>query len=120
MGWMEVAEVQPYYCEGIIHLTALFETNILDWADEQLIIDISADKYEKLKQWYTNTYTDLAKHYLDKKDATQFLNRFAKKDGKYFMPINPKAHSFVKYYFKRYQEIGQELDTLDSKENYIK
>lgn len=35
------------------------------------------------------------------------------------MPNNPKINSFVKYYFKRYQEIGQELDTLDSKENYI-
>jgi hypothetical protein len=120
IAWMEVDEVQPYYCEGLIHLTALFETKILDWADEELIIDISSVKYENLKQWYVKTYTDLAKHYLDKKDATQFLNRFAKKDGKYFMPINPKINSFVKYYFKRYQEIGQELDTVDSKENYIK
>ncbi|WP_320033519.1 invasion protein CiaB [Halarcobacter sp.] len=119
IGWMEVDEVQPYYCEGLIHLNALFDTKILDWAEEELTIDISAVKYEKLKEWYINTYTDLAKHYLDKKDATEFLNRFAKRDGKYFMPNNPKINSFVKYYFKRYQEIGQELDTQDSKENYI-
>jgi len=119
IGWMEVDEVQPYYCEGLIHLNALFDTKILNWAEEELTIDISAVKYEKLKEWYINTYTDLAKHYLDKKDATEFLNRFVKKDGKYFMPNNPKINSFVKYYFKRYQEIGQELDTQDSKENYI-
>ncbi|XOB63371.1 invasion protein CiaB [Campylobacterota bacterium DY0563] len=119
IGWMEVDEVQPYYCEGLIHLNALFDTKILNWGEEELTIDISAVKYEKLKEWYINTYTDLAKHYLDKKDATEFLNRFVKKDGKYFMPNNPKINSFVKYYFKRYQEIGQELDTQDSKENYI-
>ncbi|WP_321468189.1 invasion protein CiaB [Halarcobacter sp.] len=119
IGWMEVDEVQPYYCEGLIHLNALFDTKILNWGEEELTIDISAVKYERLKEWYINTYTDLAKHYLDKKDATEFLNRFIKKDGKYFMPNNPKINSFVKYYFRRYQEIGQELDTQDSKENYI-
>ena len=120
IGWMEVDEVQPYYCEGLIHLNALFDTKILDWANGDLIIDISSIKYENLKEWYVKTYSDLAKHYLDKKDATEFLNRFVKKDGKYFMPINQKINSFVKHYFKRYQEIGQELDTEDSKENYIK
>ncbi|QKF81562.1 invasion protein CiaB [Halarcobacter ebronensis] len=120
IGWMEVDEVQPYYCEGLIHLTALFETKILNWGDEELTLDISSVKYERLKEWYIKTYTELANHYLDKKDATEFLTRFAKKDGKYFMPVNHKLHSFVKYYFKRYQEIGQELDTKDSKENYIK
>lgn len=79
IGWMEVDEVQPYYCEGLIHLTALFETKILNFEDEELIIDMSSTKYDKLKQWYINTYTTLAIHYLDKKDATIFLNNFAEK-----------------------------------------
>ncbi|MFA9240505.1 MAG: invasion protein CiaB, partial [Candidatus Paceibacteria bacterium] len=26
IGWMEVDEVQPYYCEGLIHLNGLFDT----------------------------------------------------------------------------------------------
>ena len=120
IGWMEVDEVQPYYCEGLIHLTALFDTKILSWSEEELTIDISSIKYERLKEWYIKVYTELAQHYLDKKDATEFLTKFAKKDGKYFMPINQRLNSFVKYYFKKYQEIGQELDTKDSKENYIK
>ncbi|PLY07659.1 MAG: CiaB protein [Arcobacter sp.] len=120
IGWMEVDEVQPYYCEGLIHLNALFDSKILDWREEELIIDISVNKYDSLKKWYIETYTNLAKHYLDKKDATEFLNQFAIKEDKYFMPINTKINSFVKYYFKRYQEIGQELDTEDKKENYKK
>jgi hypothetical protein len=122
IGWMEVDEVQPYYCEGLIHLSGLFDTGVLSWdvENKKLDIDISDEKYEELKKWYVVNYTALAKHYLDKKDATQFLNRYATKSGKYFMPNDKTINEFVKYYFKRYQEIGQELDTVDKKENYIK
>jgi hypothetical protein len=122
IGWMEVDEVQPYYCEGLIHLNGLFDTAVLTWDNEnkKLNIDLSEEKYEALKAWYIENYTALAKHYLDKIDATQFLNRYATKTEKYFMPNNEKINSFVKYYFKRYQEIGQELDTVDKKSNYEK
>ncbi|WP_375723347.1 invasion protein CiaB [Arcobacter sp. KX21116] len=120
MGWMEVDEVQPYYCEGLIHLNGLFDSQVLSWENEKLSIDLSDEKFDRLKTWYIKTYTDLAKHYLDKKDATQFLNNFAKKDGKYFMPIDENINDFVKYYFARYKDIGQELDTSDKKSNYIK
>lgn len=120
MGWMEVDEVQPYYCEGLIHLDGLFDSKILDWDGEKLNINLSQEKFQNLKQWYIQTYTSLATHYLDKKDASEFLNQYAIKEEKYFMPVNKKIHSFVKHYFKRYQEIGQELDTEDKKENYIK
>ena len=36
------------------------------------------------------------------------------------MPNDENINSFVKYYFKRYQEIGQEIDDLDKKSNYVK
>ena len=88
--------------------------------NEKLNIDLSDCKYEELKKWYIQTYSALAKHYLDKKDASLFLNKYAVKEDKYFMPVNKNINSFVKSYFKRYQEIGQELDTVDKKENYIK
>ena len=122
ISWMEVDEVQPYYCEGLIHLCGLFESDVLAWNDEnkKLNIDISNKKFEALKIWYITNYTALAKHYLEKCDATEFLNRYATKKEKYFMPNDEVINSFVKYYFKRYQEIGQELDTEDKKENYIK
>ncbi|WP_419671609.1 hypothetical protein [Aliarcobacter butzleri] len=73
IGWMEVDEVQPYYCEGLIHLNGLFESGVLSWDDEnkKLNIDISDSKFEALKSWYITNYTALAKHYLDKIDATQ-------------------------------------------------
>jgi hypothetical protein len=122
IGWMEVDEVQPYYCEGLIHLNGLFKSDVLSWdnKNKKLTIDISNEKYEVLKAWYIENYTALAKHYLDKVDATEFLNIYATKTEKYFMPNDENINSFVKYYFKRYQEIGQEIDDLDKKSNYIK
>ncbi|MDX3960384.1 invasion protein CiaB [Aliarcobacter skirrowii] len=122
ISWMEVDEVQPYYCEGLIHLAGLFESGVLSWSDEnkKLDINIEEERYQNLKMWYIENYTKLAKHYLDKLDATIFLNFYATKDGKYFMPNDKNINAFVKYYFKRYQEIGQEIDTEDKKSNYIK
>ncbi|MDX4039972.1 invasion protein CiaB [Aliarcobacter skirrowii] len=122
ISWMEVDEVQPYYCEGLIHLAGLFESGVLSWSDENKKLDINMSEvnYQNLKMWYIENYTKLAKHYLDKLDATIFLNLYATKDGKYFMPNDKNINAFVKYYFKRYQEIGQEIDTEDKKSNYIK
>ncbi|MGB5868298.1 MAG: invasion protein CiaB, partial [Arcobacteraceae bacterium] len=121
IGWMEVDEVQPYYCEGMIHLFGLFETQVLSWdiENKKLSIDTSNTKIENLKQWYVDTYTKLAIHYLEKKDATLFLQNYAIKKNNKFTSSNETIDNFIQYYFKRYQEIGQELDTTDSKENYL-
>ena len=118
IGWMEVDEVQPYYCEGLIHLNGLFTTKVLTWNDNKLTINTSNSKVKDLKQWYINTYSSLANHYLEKKDALVWLNTYASKEDKYFLPNDTNIKDFVLYYFKRYQEIGQELDSNDNKNNY--
>ena len=117
----EVNEVQPYYCEGLIHLVGLFETNILAWNDndKKLTISQSKQNISYLKKWYIDTYSKLAKHYLDKKDATIFLNNYAIKQDNYYRSTNKQINCFIKYYFNRYKEIGQELDNYDLKSNYI-
>ena len=122
IGWMEVDEVQPYYCEGLIHLFGLFETKTLVWdiTTSKLTINLDENTLEELKQWYITTYKKLASHYLAKKDATLFLKEYAIKNGKYFTSSDSTIDNFVQYYFNRYKEIGQELDTTDKKENYIK
>jgi hypothetical protein len=119
IAWMEVDEVQAYYCEGLIHLNALFTTGILTWNNTKLTIDASQKNIETLKQWYIDTYSSLGLHYLNKYDALIWLNKFATKKEKYFLPNDENIRNFVLHYFKRYQEIGQELDINDSKDNYI-
>ncbi len=119
IGWMEVDEVQPYYCEGLIHLRGMFDSGVLKWEDNKLEISRNQETIEALKQWYIDTYKSLALHYLNKKDALEFLSQYATKEGKYFLPTDSNIKNFVEYYFERYKAIGQELDTLDKKDNYI-
>jgi len=122
IAWMEVDEVLPYYCEGLIHLYGLFASGILVWnmKDQELSINTCESSIRTLKQWYIETYKQLALNYLYKRDASIFLSQYAKKDGKYFTSIDENIDNFIQYYFTRYKEIGQEIDTSDSKENYIK
>lgn len=119
IAWMEVDEVQPYYCEGLIHLSGLFETKMISFNGKSLDIDMSEEKIKILKEWYIKTYTSLANHYMSKQDATLWLNQFAKKENKYFMPVKNEINEFVKYYFERYKAIGTKLDTSVKKEDYI-
>ncbi len=105
IAWKEVGEVEPYYCEGLIHLHILFKSGVLSFEDEKLSINL--DRYEEAKNKYKKIYTDLAEHYLSKSDATLFLENFAKKEGKYFMPVDKEVYSFVSYYYELYKEIGR-------------
>ena len=106
IAWMQTGEVEPYYCEGLIHLDILFQSGVLDF-DKSLSIDFSESAYQNTTKLYKERYNELTKHYLDKKDATEFLNRFAKKEGNYFLPVDKKVRSFVDYYWNLYKEIGR-------------
>ncbi len=118
IAWKETGEVEPYYCEGLIHLSGLFESGVLKF-NSKLEIDMSDDSYEKIKAWYLQTYKELASHYLAKKPASEFLFRYAKKDGKYFMPINDELRYFVNYYWNLHQDMGQIIDDSSDKEAWI-
>lgn len=121
IGWMEVDEVQPYYCEGLIHLNGLFTSGVLSFDEEKkkLAIDTSGMKIKLLKDWYISVYSSLALHYLEKNDATIWLNQFATKGDKYFLPNNENLKIFVLFYFDKYKQMGTELDFSDKKENYL-
>jgi len=119
IAWKETGEVEPYYCEGLIHLSGLFETGVLKFG-KKLEIDMSDEAYERIKEWYIKTYEELATHYLAKKPANEFLYKYAKKDDKFFMPIDDKVRYFVNYYWNLHKEIGQVLDEESDKEEWIK
>jgi hypothetical protein len=118
IAWMEVDEVKPYYCEGLIHLVGLFESEVLSFYGEKLSIDNSIDGYNKVKEWYLKTYKELAVEYLNMSDASNFLYRFLEKGELNFMPKDSKIREFVEFYYSRYKEIGTQIDDSDSKENY--
>ncbi len=106
ISWMEVDEVLPYYIEGLIHLTGLFETKILHFNGTNL--EYNYDNYDKLKEWYKKTYLFEAEVYSKKEDAKVFLDKFVFKD-KNFYPKNKVVLDFVKYYYNLYKEIGGKI-----------
>ena len=111
IGWMEVGEVEPYYCEGLIHLDILFNSKVLNFEHKKLTLDISKNSYKRAKELYISTYTLLAKeYYLKQIDANEFLKKYTIKEDKYFLPKNKKIKEFVEYYYELYQSIGTQLD----------
>jgi len=106
MAWREVGEVLPYYCEGLIHLDILFGSGIITY-DTNINIDYS--RYKEMKKRYMQAYQQLAQHYIDKKDASFYLEQYTEKSDGVYLPINSQILEFVEYYYSRYKEIGQKV-----------
>ncbi|MDD3342116.1 MAG: invasion protein CiaB [Sulfurospirillaceae bacterium] len=119
IGWMKTGEVEPYYCEGLIHLAGLFDSGVLHF-DQKLTITMSHEKYEALKAWYIQTYTKLSKHYLAKKDAKDFLTLFAQKEGDFYQPVSEEIKRFVTYYWELHQSMGRDIDESVKREEWMK
>lgn len=118
IAWMKTGEVEPYYCEGLIHLTGLFETGVLSF-EEKLQIDLSLEKYEALKAWYLKIYTELLKHYLAKGDAKLFLEKFALKEEGIYLPTSHNVKAFVDYYWALHQRMGRDIDESVKREDWL-
>ena len=106
MAWREVGEVLPYYCEGLIHLDILFGSGIITY-DEQVKIDYS--KYDTMKERYQEVYKSLAQHYIDKEDASVYLEQYTQKSSGVYLPVDTTILNFVETYYNRYKEIGQQV-----------
>jgi len=119
ISWKNEESFKPYYIEGLIHLTGLFDSGILEFNGRKILVDLSNDKYEKLKEWYIKNYESLAKHYLEKKDASEYLNMFVYPEKKTYLPKDEKLKEFVEYFYKKFQELGNIIDESVSKEDYI-
>ena len=105
MGWREVGEVLPYYCEGLIHLDILFSSGVISY-DKEIRVDY--DKYDAMREAYQSAYSALAQHYLAKIDAQVYLNKYAIKQEGVYLPSNEEIKAFVQHYYRRYKAIGQQ------------
>lgn len=117
--WQKVDEVKPYYCEGLIHLSLLFQSNALSFENDKLSVNFSNNSYEKFKTLCLQNYETLAKIYYEKIDASEFLNKFCILENGVYLPINKNAKEFVVYYAKLYDEIGNEVDENSSKQEWL-
>ncbi len=107
MAWREVDEVLPYYCEGLIHLEILYESGLVKLNNN--IVQIDYSKYENLKNLYKESYKELAVNYLEKRDASEFLNLFTKRKNSHYLPRREELEEFVEYYYTQYKVIGNQV-----------
>jgi len=106
MAWREVGEVLPYYCEGLIHLSILFNSGVITYGDK---IEIHYEQYDKMKKAYQEAYKTLAQHYIDREDALVYLAQYTQKKEGIFLPIDKNILDFVEHYYRQYKEIGQKV-----------
>ena len=119
LKYREVNEVEPYYCESLIHLDILFESWIIKINnDKKIELDFTESTYWELKKWYIKHYKKLINIYLNKIDAGEFLTKYTVKKEWYYLPKNNEVRDFVEYYYEIYKKIGNEIDESVSKNKY--
>ncbi len=106
IAWQEIGEVLPYYCEGLIHLDILFRSGVISYNKG---IKIDYGSYNEMKKIYQKSYKSLAQSYINKIDANFYLSMYVIKEENIYLPKNSHIADFVKEYYKRYQEIGQQI-----------
>jgi hypothetical protein len=106
MAWKDVGEVRPYYVEGLLHLHLLFNSGVVTFDGAQ--VQVRYENYADMKALYIQTYEQLAKHYLDKKDAKAFLEHYVDVKNK-FIPKDKSVEKFTEYFQKLYKSFGQEV-----------
>ena len=108
MAWRESLEVRAYYCEGLLHLSGLFQSGVLSFDKAQTPhLQIHKEHYPKLIAWYQHTYTSLAKHYIQKLPANAWLKTYINNNG--YHALNPQVREFADFYWERYKSIGNEI-----------
>lgn len=118
-AYKKVNEVEPYYCEALIHFQLLLESRIIDIVDNKIVLDFNIDSFSNLKETYINHYVDLINIYLSKTDAMEFLKRYTIKKGLYYLPQNEFLRDFVNYFYETYEKFGNEVDNSISKDRYL-
>ena len=119
IAWQRVDDVKAYYCESLIHLSVLFDSGVLNFLEGKLLLNFSKESYENFKKKCISNYEKLAKIYAYKVDAKKFLSEFTIMENGYYFPKDEKVREFVKFYYKRHEEIGNETDDSGEREKWI-
>ncbi|WP_261529942.1 invasion protein CiaB [Campylobacter lari] len=118
IAWQKVEEVKPYYTEGLIHLSLLFKSGVLSFANEKLNIKFDEEAYEAFKAVFMQNYYKLARHYMLKEDAKNYLEEFCVLEDEVFLPLDEECKEFVKYYYELHKLYGNEIDESGEFEKY--
>ncbi len=118
LAYKKVNEIEPYYCEALIHLSVLVESEIIEIKDNKIYFNFDEKNYSSVKEKYFFHYKKLIDVYLNKLDAFEFLKDYAINKNGYFMPVEKELYDFVDYYYDLYKKIWNEVDEKTDKNKY--
>ena len=111
LKYREVNEIEPYYCESLIHLDIMFESWIIKINNDKKIELNFTDKiYSSLKENYIKHYKKLINIYLNKLDAGDFLSDYTVKNNWYYLPINTEIKKYAEYFYETYKIIWNVIE----------
>jgi hypothetical protein len=106
IGWMKQWDVLPYYCEWLIHLKILFDSEIISLDTQgKVVMNYSDEWFEILWRIYKEHYKKLIQTYVTKTDASVFLFEYTIQKNGFFLPKDEKIRDFVEWYYALYEDI---------------
>jgi hypothetical protein len=105
----EQSHLHPYYCEALIHLQGLVDSGVVEFNGDKIFSNFHEENYQRLKNWYLDTYPELAKHYMHKRDAKEFLDKYMEPVDGTYLPLREDLKEIVLWYYAKYQEFGNQL-----------
>ena len=92
----------------------------MNFENNRLIVDLSENSYENFRRECIKNYENLAKIYVDKCDANEFLSKFCVLENGVYLPLDVLVREFVKFYYSRFELIGNEIDESGEREKWNK
>ncbi|MBT0880975.1 MULTISPECIES: invasion protein CiaB [unclassified Campylobacter] len=108
MAYKSTKEIEPYYCEGLIFLAILFKSKVLSFSNDTLL-SVDLEKFEDFQKEFLNVYNELAKTYLKKENANNFLKDYAVLKDLEYISTNKDLVKLGDEYRKLYDEFANVL-----------
>jgi hypothetical protein len=75
-------------------------------AEGKIEMNLNAKTFDALKSIYLENYDKLIDAYINKEDATIFLERYLTNEDGCFVPKDEKIKKFVQHYYDLFEKIG--------------
>lgn len=101
-------EIEPYYCEGLIFLDILFKSEVVKLGKNTLV-EVDLNRFSEFAKEFLKVYEKLAKTYLNKENANNFLKDYAVLKDLEYISKNENIIKLGIEYKKLYDEFANVL-----------
>lgn len=108
MAYKSTKEIEPYYCEGLIFLEILFKSEVLKLG-ENTLVEVDLNRFSEFANEFLKVYLNLAKTYLNKENANNFLKNYVVLKDLEYISKNENIVKLSDEYRRLYDEYANVL-----------